>query len=379
MKILHVVPYFNPKRGGDVNVCANLAKEFVNKKHEVTIITTDFELNNEYYKSIEKEGVNLIHFRSLFNKGLLIYSPEMKKWLDKNIQEYDIVHLHTFRSYQNILILNYCKKYNVPYIIQAHGSVLPFSQNKILKKIYDVLWGYKLLNNSFKVIALTETESKQYQNMKVPAKKIEIIPNGINLKDYENLPKKGEFRKKYAISENEKIILYLGRIHKIKGIDLLLDAFSKISEDFDDVKLVIVGPDDGYLKKIEKKVNLIENGKILIIGPLYDKNKLEAYIDADVYVLPSIYETFPMTVLESLACGTPVIITDRCGISDIIKNNEIGFVVDYERNSLINSLIQILKFNGPKNIESNININFLQDHFNLVDSIKKLEKIYYKK
>lgn len=378
MNILYVIPYFNPKRGGDVNVCTSLSKELVKKGHRITIITTDFEFDEEYITAIKKQGINVVYFKSKFNFGLLIYSPEMKKWLDNNLQSYDIVHLHTFRSYQNILLFNYCKKYDVPYIIQAHGSLSHLSKNKILKKFFDFRWGNKILNSAFKVIALTKYEKDQCKNMNVPEEKIVIIPNGINIKEYDNLPKKGEFRNKYSILEKEKIILYLGRINKIKGIDLLLDSFAELSKDIKNVKLVIAGPDDGYLNKIKKKANLLGNEKILIIGPIFNREKLEVYVDADVYVLPSVYETFPMTVLESLACGTPVIITERCGISNIINNSDFGKVIDYDKSALINSINHMLYFKKMKNKTNNIPINFIQDQFNLINNVEKLEKIYFK-
>ena len=208
---------------------------------------------------------------------------------------------------------------NVPYIVQAHGSVMPFYQKTWLKKLFDKLWGNNILKDASKVIALTETELEQYKKMGVREDKIEIIPNGINLSNYQNLPEKGEFKKKYGIDEDEKIILYLGRINKIKGIDMLIEAFSDISNDLKKIKLVIVGPDDGFLKYLkEMSIDLELSDRVLFTGPLYKENKLEAYRDAYVYVLPSVYEAFPNTVIESCACRTPVIITESCGISDII-------------------------------------------------------------
>ena len=128
--------------------------------------------------------------------------------------------------------------------------------------------------------------------MGVPKNKIEIIPNGIDLIEDQYLPEKGLFRKKYNITNDENVILYLGRIHKIKGIDLLLKSFKLLTKDMDNVKLVIVGPGDTSNLKKMIKGSTIEN-KVIFTGPLYGEDKNEVFIDSDLYVLPSIYDCFP--------------------------------------------------------------------------------------
>jgi len=211
-----------------------------------------------------------------------------------------------------------------------------------LKQVYDSFWGYKLLRDASKVIAITKTEVKQYKSMGISEDKIGIVPNGIDLSEFENLPGKGEFRRQYGINGNQKIILYLGRIHRIKSPDLLAEAFTCLSKDFSDAKLAIVGPDDGYLPFLKELVADLEIAdKVLFAGPLYGQEKLKAYVDADVYVLPSFYEIFGITVLEALACGTPVIVTDRCGIADAI-DGQAGLVVPYNKEQLQHALLRML-------------------------------------
>lgn len=375
MKILHVIPYFNPKRGGDVNVCASLSKEFVNKGHEVTIITTDFEFNEEYVKSIESQGINLIYFKTVFNIGLITYSPSMKNWLKTHIQEYDIIHLHTVRSYQNNLIQNYCQKYGVPYILQAHGSLLPNSQKPVLKKFYDFFWGHRILNDAYKVIALTETEKKQYIDMGVAKNKIEMIPNGINLSKFKNIPKKGKFRNKYNIEKDEKIILYLGRIHETKGIELAIESFSNILNNFKKIKLVISGPDDGFLHCLNKLImNLDLKDQIIFTGPIYQEDKLEAYVDADVFITPK-FSGFPITFLESCACGTPIITTNNGDNLDWIDEN-VGLVVEYNKNQLSSAMVSILNNENLKIKFENNAQNLVKKQFNWQNITKILKNVY---
>ena len=174
--------------------------------------------------------------------------------------------------------------------MQAHGSVLPFFQKEKLKEIFDKQWGFDILHDANRAFALTEIEKEQYLKMGVSESKIEIVPLGINLEEYADLPEKGLFKYKYGIEENEKLILFLGRIHEIKGLDLLIKSFNEISSD--NVKLAIVGEDFGYKAELEKLIlefNLKD--KVVFPGVLTGPDKIEALVDCDIFIMPSRYDT----------------------------------------------------------------------------------------
>ncbi len=383
MKILQVVDFFKPswEAGGIVRVCYELSKRLADNGHGVTIYTTDgfkSRLKVKKNQPVDVECMEVYYFRnvsiSLTKRNF--YLPYLLPLIaKKNIQKFSVVHIHTFRSLLVIPIWYYAKKYNIPYILQAHGSVLPTFQKQRLKKIFDLFFGYRILKDATKLIALTKTEAEQYKRMDVDENKIEIVPNGIDLSQYENLPKRGEFRKKYSIGDDEKMILYLGRIHKIKGLDLLVKTFSDLIKKLDDIRLVIVGPDDGFLSTIKKQTEDLKiDGRILFAGPLYERDKLEAYVDADVYVLPSVYETFPVTVLEACACGTPVIVTDQCGIADIV--DEVGYVVEYDKDQLQDAIIKILSDEGLRRKFGEEGKRLVGEEFGWDEVVLDIENIY---
>ncbi len=357
-----------------------LSKELVRRGHEVVVYTTDTIDRNtrQRTKYLEIEGVKVYYFRNISNKLAsrnLFCAPGMLFQLKREIRNFDVLHLQDYRSFQNIMVHYYAKKYGVPYVLQARGSVTTRFGKVTLKKIFDKIWGYGILKDASKLIALTQTEVGQYENMGISKDMIEIVPNAIDLSEFEDLPKRGNFRGKHGLSNNYKIILYLGRIHRIKGLDILTRAFAKLLNDFHDVKLVIVGPDDGYLSALEKvlgKLNIKE--KVLVTGPLYGEEKLEAYIDADVYVLPSAYETFPITVLEACACSTPVIITDRCGIADLI--NEVGYVVEYDEDQLKDTLLEVLNSEGLRKRLGDRGKRFVTEELDWDVIVKKVENMY---
>jgi len=293
------------------------------------------------------DGIKIYEFKSLkiiastFHAHLYI-SPAMISIVRKNICMFDVIHLHEYRTFQNIIVGYYARKKGIPYVIQAHGSLPLLMANQRQKMLFDMLWGRRLLEGATKIVASTLVEAQQYQSMGIKKEKIVVVPNAIDLSDFQEPPLKGSFRAKHNLQPKDKIILFLARIHKIKGLDLLAEAFAELLHEKDDVILVIAGPDFGYLdcmKRIVHKLGIED--KVLFTGPLYGSDKLEAFADADVYVLPSIYETFPVSVLEACACGTPVIVTDRCGIANMI-DGQVGYAVPFDKDRLKAAFVMML-------------------------------------
>jgi glycosyltransferase involved in cell wall biosynthesis len=374
MKILQVIPFFSPKFGGSVSSTFLTCQKLAERGHQVTVLTTDFHFDIFYAQQLK--NVEVIPIKCSFNLGLFLFSPKMKVWLSEHLSKFDIIHMQNYRSYQNVLISNFAQKLKVPYILQARGSFLPFFEKQFQKKCFDAIWGHKILKNAACYIALTETESDQYIKMGVPKNKVAIIPNGIDISQYADLPPHGQFRLKYKIPENERMILSLGRIHKIKGIDLLVVAFSQLCCQMNNVKLVIAGPDRGFLSQIQQQIRELQlENKVLFTGPLYGKDKLEAYLDADVFVLPSRYDAFPNTVLEAWACGTPVIVTKGCLISDIVE--KAGYVVDANPGELSATLLNVFRSTGGE-VRTFIDNGYhlIETEFNLINSINQMEKLY---
>jgi len=375
MKILQVIPRFNPALGGGVHVVYNLSKYMARRGHEVTILTTKYKFDEYYAKSLSKDGVKAIPFDYLFNFHLFIPSPKMKDWLSKNIHKYDIVHLNGARSYQNNLIYKYAKKYNIPYVLQAHGSMLRIVEIENLKLLYDLLWGHKLYKGASMAIALNDTEAEACKTMGINDEKIVIVPNGVDLSQFNILPKKGEFRKNYSISSDEKIILYLGRLHKSKKIDMLLKAFSILLKKLDNARLLLIGPNDGYKLSLEKLAKELKiSKKILFTGPVSEDKKIKAFVDADVFVTPRFYG-FPITFAEACACGLPIVTTDQGEYLDWI-DKKVGFVVKPNINLLADAIFKVLSDEKLRREFSKNAQNLSRTRFNWSEISRKFEMVY---
>ena len=384
MRILLVTPYFYPAEafGGPVKVAFDVGKELVKRGHEVVVFTSDAkDLENRFdVESDEVEGMKVCYFRNLsmhfVRWSKLFITPELSKKMKSDLKSFDVVHAHEYTTYQNVIVHRFAKKYVVPYVLQAHGS-LPKIGRQARKWLYDVFFGSNLLKDASKVVALSQTEAEQYKWAGVPNEKIAIIPNGIDLSEYHDLPSRGAFKRSFGLNDEEKIVLYLGRIHRIKGIDILVRAFGDIVGKMDEVKLVVAGPDDGYLSELKALVKSLKiEDKVLISGPLYGRDKLEAYVDADVYVLPSRYETFPMSILEAVACGTPVILTENCGIADYFRD-KVGLVVEPDSDDLSEALTEVLHGKSERDLFKG-NCRTVIEGFSISKTASKLEEVYRK-
>ena len=390
MKILHVAHFFYPclSAGGVVNASYQIASKQCND-NDVKVISSDsckerLKFPNGRY-DVDVDGIKVDYFRNLsngFKLKTMLDTPLAAPFKIRNdIKGYDIIHIHEHRQTLAIFASYFARKNNIPYVVQAHGSVLPFFQKEGLKNIFDKVFGFKILHNASCVFALTEVEKEQYLKRGVDEDKIEIVPLGINLDEYENLPDYGKFRSKFNIGENDKLILFVGRIHEIKGLGLLIDSFNDLINQHNEnhsledissssIKLAIVGPDDGYLVKLEDKIkeySLEDN--VIITGPLYKEEKQEALVDCDLFVMPSKYESFTTSGLEAMACSKPLVLTKNNHIHDWVDGN-VGLACDDNKDSLREAIEKVLfdedlslifARNGQKLIKEKYNWDIIND------------------
>jgi len=382
MKILQIIPFFYPaKMGtGPAYVAYNISKELVKNGHEIIVYTsnssdTDTKLSFRYRNF---DGIKISYFDTLGKKiawdNRLFITPQMIIKLRKTVKEFDIIHLHDYRTFQNIIVWFYAKIYRVPYIIQAHGTT-NMEEKKLIKYIFDIIIGNRLLKDAERLIALSTKEVDLYKKMNIPIHKISIVPNGIGCVRH-NLTK-GNFKGKYKINNNERLILFVGRIHRIKGLEFLIRSFYNVLDSYPNVKLAIVGPKDNFYDQL---TNIIDKYKltqhIILTGYLEGVELYNAYIDSDFFVLPSIYDAFPISVLEACSFGLPVIITENNGLVEWIENRA-GIVVEYDNiNQLTNAILTLLNDQSLIDEYSDNGKKLIQNYFTWERITKNIEFVY---
>jgi glycosyltransferase involved in cell wall biosynthesis len=185
------------------------------------------------------------------------------------------------------------------------------------------------------------------------------------------------FKRKYGIDQNERIVLYLGRIHKTKGIDLLIKAFAFLLNEFRvrDVVLVIAGPDDGYFETASRLVNSLElEDNVLFTGFISRIDKMASLVDADIFVTPA-FLGFPITFLESCATGTPILTTSMQDYLDWI-DGQVGYVTKPEVRDLASAMCKVLSDKTLKETLSKTCLQFVKDRFSSSKVAERLEQIY---
>lgn len=389
MKILHVAHFFIPclSAGGVVNASYQIASKQA-EDNDVKVLSTDsckerLKFPDGRY-DVDVDGIMVDYFKNLSNRfkmATMLDTPFSAPFrIRKEIKDYEIVHIHEHRQTLAIIASHFARKNNIPYIVQAHGSVLPFFQKEGLKNLFDKVFGFKILHNAACVFALTEVEKEQYLKMGVDEDKIEIVPLGINLEEYENLPDYGRFRSKFNISDDDKLILFVGRIHEIKGLDLLIDSFNDLIDlnENKNIKLAIVGPDDGYLAELEDKIRAYSlDDNLIVTGPLYKEEKQEALVDCDLFVMPSKYESFTTSGLEAMACSNPLVLTKNNHIHDWVDGN-CGLACDDDKDSLRSAIEKLLFDEGLSNTYGENGKRLIKEKYNWDMINKQILEIYEK-
>ena len=330
------------------------------------------------------DGVDVNYFHSFARPGRIFLSPGMVKFIGRHLKRFDIVHLHLYRTFHNIVFCC-CNTIDKPYVLSAHGNILPTFGNPnrrvlFMRRFFDLQVGKRIVGNARKVIAISKAEADEYLQFGVEKEKIEIVPNGIDLPRYDHLPSPGQFRSKLNISENEKLILYLGRLNKSKGLDFLVSGFASLNRDVSNegLTLVIAGPNDGALEPIERLARRLGvSPRVIFPGFLSEEEKTSAYVDSDVVVNLEPGNVFGLVPLEAAACRTPVIVSKGNAISEAVREGAFGFSVEYGDTASLATTMRNLLYDST--LASKMGQNgrrFVFENYGWPKVVDRLETLY---
>lgn len=238
--------------------------------------------------------------------------------LKKIIEKVDVVHLMSHWTIINVVVYLLIRKLNKPYTFCPAGTLHIFGRSFVLKKLYNFFIGSKIIKNATKCIAITELEKQDFLAFGINKSLIKVIPNGIDSKEfYPDLVARKTFTSEYSLKDYP-YILFMGRLNMIKGPDILLDAFIKLSKEFPKIHLVFAGPDEGLGRLLRKKININSlNKRVHLIGYIDNEMKIGAYTGAQLLVVSSRKEAMSIVAIEAGACGTPVLLTTECGFDEV--------------------------------------------------------------
>lgn len=333
MKVLHVLSNLDPRSGGPAEALRGLAAAQVRQGLTVTVLATySAGGGSTVAEGLRERGVRVQLVGPCYPP--LGWRCGLGHAVRDAVGAAEVVHIHAVWEQVQHTAAVEARRAAKPYIIRPCGMLDPWSlaQGHTKKRLY-LAW--RLRRDLARSAALHFTTSIERDltkplGLSTPAL---VEPNGINPAEFADLPPRGMFRVSHAIPADAPLVLYLGRLHPKKGLDILIPAFAKLTPQ---THLAVAGPDpDGYGASFAAALpRLGIAGRVHFVGMVRGAEKLAAYRDADLFVLPSRQENFGNTVVESLAVGTPVVVSDQVNLWPVVRSEQVGSVVPLEVEAL---------------------------------------------
>ena len=317
---------------------------------DISVLTTNADGPNKLDVPIGEEiridGVKVFYYpivepRSYFR------SPQLTFFMKEKIKSFSLVHINWLYAYTTMTAARECIRRRVPYILSPRGMLdrnAIAMKGSLKKNIYLNLIERKHLCNAELVHFTSSGEREQALSSGWGVRSV-VVPNGINLSEFSKLPNEDSFIKRFPETDRKRKVLFLGRVNYIKGLDLLSKAWPVVVEEIPNAHLILAGPDDnGYGQKVRNWLSggLVENS-VTFTGALWGEDKLSAFSASDIFVSCSYLESFGMAIVEAMACGKPVVITDRVNICHEIKEAGAGIVTPCDPQRIAEAIISILK------------------------------------
>jgi glycosyltransferase involved in cell wall biosynthesis len=357
MRILNVTQTYFPfmEFGGPPVKVRSLSQQLVKLGHQVTVLTADWGLQSHTLAAggqtertavgcrLKESGIEAIYLPSQLHYRALSWNPGIARFCRAQLWRFDVAHIFGLYDFLGPAMAAACRRSGIPYLVEPIGMFVPIVRNFLLKRMYHLSLGRSMLRGSRAIMATSPQEVAELASSGLPAEKIVVRRNGVEVPDV--MPDRGMFRAAAGIPVDAKLILYLGRLSEKKSPDVLLQAFALLCNKKSDaeLRLVFAGPDEAGMKQRLQRLagELGVSARVEIPGAVFNESKWGAYRDADVFVLPSQNENFGNTAGEAVAAGTPVIVTDKCGIAPLLADVA-GLVVKHDGGAIAQALARVL-------------------------------------
>ncbi len=365
MRIAHLVTYLSADHafGGPLSVARAQTQELAQRGHDVELLT-----GWDGQGALEIPGVTVRRFRArnilppAGHSGLV--APGLLSALRK-AGSYDVVHVHLARDLVTLPAARWLRAHKVPYVVQAHGMVMPDARARA--RVTDRVATRSVLRGATRVLALTEVETDGLVAVAAGSLPLTRLPNGVRPAPAAAPPRRPA----------EPEVLFLARLHPRKRVLAFATMAALLVARGVHARFRVVGPDGGELAALQEQVrrDALE-GHLSYEGALSSDLVPDRLRQADVYVLPSVDEPFPMSVLEALAAGTPVVVTDTCHIESILRRHGAALVTDGSPIALADAVAGILHDPATAQRLRDGGRQALAEAFSISAVVDRLEDIY---
>lgn len=350
MKILHVIPSIAPVYGGPSQAIIEMIEALHSNGVDAEIATTNNGgkelLDVTTGKCIDYKSVPVWFFPCFFPKSQamrqFVFSTKFKSWLEQNITNYDLIHIHALFNHASTTAMKVAKSKKIPYVVRPLGQLCQWSLNKgnIKKKIYLEMFDRANLNRSKALHFTSKQEREEVSRLNLKMNSF-ILPHGLTIPNC--IPEAhSKLRAKLQLSADEQIILFLSRIHPKKGLDYLIPALSKIKDK--PFTFILAGNADfNYETEIDHLLRKHDiSSRTIRTGFVEGEYKNLLLQGSDIFALTSYSENFGVAVLEALAAGTAVLTTPGVALTSLLERENIGYVTELNINEIVSNLEHIL-------------------------------------
>lgn len=368
MKVLSIVTLISKlgEYGGPVRVALNQATALRERGHQVIVAAATRGFDTP---PTEMDGIPLRLFKAhqlLPRTGFAgMVAPDLLSWIWRYAREADVVHIHAARDLVTLPAAQFIKASRTPYFLQTHGMI-DASQHPLSKPL-DAILTRPVLRGASKVFHLTELERSQLVEVAGAGLPLVSLPNGVPPADPAPMDQD-------AAPE----VLFLARLAPRKRPMLMVEAARALHAKHPRARFALVGPDEGEGQAVAaaiKKANA-EGVPVAWEGALSPEHTLDRLKASTVYVLPSINEPYPMSVLEAMSIAKPVVLTDTCGLSTIVQEQDAGIVVDDSLAGLIRAVDLLLSDPEEAAAKGRRGRNYVRTHLSMAAIGAELERHY---
>jgi glycosyltransferase involved in cell wall biosynthesis len=320
MRILHVIPSVAPAFGGPSKAVIEMARAVNRRGADSEIYTTNVNLKGvldvPLGTPVETGGVNITYFPIEASHHYKI-SLGLASALRSITAAVDLVDIHSLYQFPSTAAAYFARRFGVPYIIRPHGSLDPFlfRRHRLRKILYELGVERHNLAAAARIHFTSDEEMELARKSGIPFKPA-VAPLGVDLDETTGDARGGGLCTRWPELRGRRVLLFLGRINFKKGFDILVPAFARLARERGDVHLMIAGPDgDGYGRRVREWLRA-EGAldRVTFTGMIEGSDKALALSAATAFVLPSYTENFGIAVVEAMAAGLPVIISNRVNI-----------------------------------------------------------------
>jgi glycosyltransferase involved in cell wall biosynthesis len=317
LRILHVVPTYLPahRYGGPIVAVHGLCKALVARGHQVDVFTTNVDgpetLDVPVATPVNLDGVQVRYYASPFRR--LYWSPEMRRALEAEVREYDLVHIHAVYLWPGVAAARAARKYDVPYVISPRGMLVPeliAQKSAIAKKAWLRLFEHRGFAGAAAIHFTSQLEWDEAKRVGLPLPSPAVVPNGIDVPPRPN------------VARDTNTLVFLGRVNWKKGLERVIEVLPQLPG----VRFVIAGNDEEaltpQLRELAARHGVAD--RVEFAGPVYGDAKWDLLARATLFVLASTSENFGNAVLEALAMETPAVLSRGVGLAEEVANANAG-------------------------------------------------------